>query len=530
MTHRLQELQMRWEQDPSSRIYLQLAEEYRRLGRGSEAVSVLEEGLGHRPRDLSGLVALGRCQLELEMLDEATERLQSVLARDPAHIVANKLLIEAYLQQGLADQASARLEVYRLLNDRDPELDHLEYRLHQLQELAPYPAASGAAADAGAFIGDGPQDDGQQFVEMTADDLSKMEAANTVLFDLSRTSDPETIGSAMSELWDQVGRHSDEADPFAGLFVSSEDQYRALLATEGIFVSALDADPVSNEPSLARGAAEEGRDRLTEAEIAAPELVSQSSGAISLLATPAPDSDAATSEMAADEAVAEVQAVEVGASASNSVAEAAPAGQVEEADAAPVWESELPPVEPQSAESEIEYEAVVDLLAEIDGPVAVEPESKEAAIEPEASNPEPILEPELVTPPRAEKVADQVDEFDTGAFERIPESIDSDTAGQLPVSAGTEDEAATVTLGNLYLQQGHREDAIASYRAVLEADPDNSDAAAGLARAEGAAGGLRAGDLLARLPPGRTPEGLTAKKIAMLESYRDIMKARRDVR
>ncbi len=131
---RLADLKRRFEADPESRIYLQLADEYRHLGHHPEAVEVLQSGLQHRPRDLSGLMALGRCQLEMGSARAAAEVLAGVVERDPTHIVGNKLLLEAHLQREDFDRASQRIEIYRLLNDRDPELDHLQFRLDRLRE------------------------------------------------------------------------------------------------------------------------------------------------------------------------------------------------------------------------------------------------------------------------------------------------------------------------------------------------------------------------------------------------------------
>ena len=48
------------------------------------------------------------------------------------------------------------------------------------------------------------------------------------------------------------------------------------------------------------------------------------------------------------------------------------------------------------------------------------------------------------------------------------------------------DELVTVTLGNLYLLQGHRAEAERIFRRILRADPDNSAARQALARALGA--------------------------------------------
>ena len=41
----------------------------------------------------------------------------------------------------------------------------------------------------------------------------------------------------------------------------------------------------------------------------------------------------------------------------------------------------------------------------------------------------------------------------------------------------------TVTLGRLYLQQGHREDAALIFEQLLQQDPDNAEARRGLALA-----------------------------------------------
>jgi len=130
---RLNDLKLRWEQDPGSRLYLQLADEYRKLERYAEAIEVLTKGLEKRPSDLSGLVALGRCQLEAAELDTAAETLENVVARDPTHMVGNKLLLETYLGLGDATRAGERLDLYRVLNDRDPEIEHYEYRLRGLR-------------------------------------------------------------------------------------------------------------------------------------------------------------------------------------------------------------------------------------------------------------------------------------------------------------------------------------------------------------------------------------------------------------
>src|SRR5215467_7213876 len=76
---RLTQLRARWQGDPTSRIFLQLAEEYRHLGRVRDALAVLESGLAEHPGYLSALVAKGRCLLELGDPGRAREVLERVV-------------------------------------------------------------------------------------------------------------------------------------------------------------------------------------------------------------------------------------------------------------------------------------------------------------------------------------------------------------------------------------------------------------------------------------------------------------------
>lgn len=152
-SERLDALRARWESDRSSGVFLQLADEYRRLGRTGDAVAVLEEGLSRSPNHPAALVALGRCRLELGRAGEAAEVLEKVIAGDPTQMVAYRLLVEAYVERGMPEEARQRLRVYSLLNDSDPEIAELRRRIGEIERRhrdAPEPAepeASQAAED-----------------------------------------------------------------------------------------------------------------------------------------------------------------------------------------------------------------------------------------------------------------------------------------------------------------------------------------------------------------------------------------------
>lgn len=134
---RLTQLRARWEADPASRIFLQLAEEYRHLGRVQDALAVLDKGLQEHPGYLSALVAKGRCHLELSDGESARGVLERVVKQDATQMVANKLLVRAYLETGDPVRARERLDLYSLLNDSDPEIEDLRRRIRQIERLAP---------------------------------------------------------------------------------------------------------------------------------------------------------------------------------------------------------------------------------------------------------------------------------------------------------------------------------------------------------------------------------------------------------
>src|SRR6185295_7129068 len=106
---RVLELRRRWDADRGSRLFLQLAEEYRHLGRLREALDVLDAGLGEHPGYLSALVAKGRCYFELGEIARARER----------------------------------LALYALLHENDPDVAELRLRLE-----APEPAPRGREPEA----------------------------------------------------------------------------------------------------------------------------------------------------------------------------------------------------------------------------------------------------------------------------------------------------------------------------------------------------------------------------------------------
>ena len=140
----LEELRQRWEAEPSPRLSLELAEEYRRAGDLEEAVAVLETAMESHPEHVAARVALGRYRMELGRFDGARTLLEGVVAEDPTHLVANKALVKLHIAVGDEKQATDRLDLYRLLNESDPEIEELAQRI-----AGNYPVEPGSMLDTG---------------------------------------------------------------------------------------------------------------------------------------------------------------------------------------------------------------------------------------------------------------------------------------------------------------------------------------------------------------------------------------------
>ena len=236
-TDRLAQLTSRFEADPTSRIFLQLAEEYRHLGRVKEGMEILERGLREHPGYLAAQVAKGRCHLELGEPEHARDLLERVVRQDATQMVANKLLVRAYLETSEPERARSRLDLYALLNESDPEIEDLRRRIRIMMQ---------------------PQ---------------KAEAPTTDVFDLARTPAPQTRAAdifaldpaapppapAAVEPPEEVlaaptpfhlpAAAPSNGDVFPGLVTpASLDRYLTGLAAEGLFQIEAPPAPAAPEP------------------------------------------------------------------------------------------------------------------------------------------------------------------------------------------------------------------------------------------------------------------------------------------
>jgi tetratricopeptide (TPR) repeat protein len=143
---RIEELEKRLAADPNSRMFVQLAEEYRKAGMLEQAIDCCEKGLKKHPQYPSARVALGRALLEAGSFDRASAEFEAVLKQVPDNILAHKFLGETYHRLGRFDEA---LKKYKVASTLSPEDTELGVRIQEVQAAlsgGPRPAAASPPA------------------------------------------------------------------------------------------------------------------------------------------------------------------------------------------------------------------------------------------------------------------------------------------------------------------------------------------------------------------------------------------------
>jgi nicotinate-nucleotide--dimethylbenzimidazole phosphoribosyltransferase len=531
---------------------VQLAEEYRRLGRLDEAIEVLEKGLEKSPGYVSAQVALGRCRLEAGETDAAVEVLEEVLSQDATQLVANKLLVEGYLQQGRRQDARRRLDLYRQLTGEDPEIEALEQRLEETKSGLP-PAPPFATVSEEPEIGEAEPPPG-----LTAEGVEPAAREGVVDDETpasSLSSDEEPLFSGLSESAPPA-QPSPESDPDDTLFDLSGggdfSRHAEQLSQEGLFsfhsspAAATPAtEPASSEPELpqpdtptlqtaeSRPGASPAPEALTEEPFAdlmpaapaeaeseqhAEETTPTSGDDLFELGPPSPATPPASEAIfdlsppqptATESPETEEPFADLAAGVAKTTESA---GRVEEPEpfaVPPVEEaepldSEIPTVEElaaaapaRSATEEPAWEEPAPEMEAAESPEAPLPVAEESfPVEEEAAEageeleiPEAAAELELPAPipiedqPAPEELPDLAAEAEAAARELQAEaaaSLSTETADEEEDGGLTGDEPVSATLGQLYLQQGHGEEAEKIFRRVLEREPAHPVALAGL--------------------------------------------------
>ena len=139
----IERLKEKISRDPNSKLFVPLAEEYKKAGMLDEAIEVLTGGLENQPGYLSARVSLGKIFIDRGMLHEAQTEFEKVIASIPDNLYAHKKLAEIYKELGDKDKATKELRTVLKLNSLDDwaaaSLSEIERQPATLPEELPVP-------------------------------------------------------------------------------------------------------------------------------------------------------------------------------------------------------------------------------------------------------------------------------------------------------------------------------------------------------------------------------------------------------
>ncbi len=133
----IERLKEKIEKDPNSKLFVPLAEEYKKSGMYDEAIDVLTSGLERQPGYLSARVSLGKIYIERGMPDEARAEFEKVIEAIPDNLYAHKKLAEIYRDLGEKEKAAKEFKTVLRLNPLDEWASTSLSEIEQAPEINP---------------------------------------------------------------------------------------------------------------------------------------------------------------------------------------------------------------------------------------------------------------------------------------------------------------------------------------------------------------------------------------------------------
>ncbi len=120
----------RYSKEPKSRIFVQLADAYRKNNMVDEALEVLKQGLQYHPNYPLAYLILGKCYFDKRMYAQSKDALEKTIELDPINIVALRML--AQVCETLKDEA-CQLRAYKGIVSIDPTDEMARNKLNTLE-------------------------------------------------------------------------------------------------------------------------------------------------------------------------------------------------------------------------------------------------------------------------------------------------------------------------------------------------------------------------------------------------------------
>lgn len=128
----LEKLAAEYAEDPTSKKFRPLAEEYRKSRMYEEAIYICKEGLKHHPAFAPGMITLARCYHETNENEQALIALLPLVDEQPDNIPALRLIAEVYFSLGDVDKA---IEAYQDVLKVSPEDEAAREGLERVKTL-----------------------------------------------------------------------------------------------------------------------------------------------------------------------------------------------------------------------------------------------------------------------------------------------------------------------------------------------------------------------------------------------------------
>jgi tetratricopeptide (TPR) repeat protein len=219
----LEDLENRWRDEQTPQAGVRLADALQQQGdrvRAEDVLAAVEARLEAEPRDLASRVAVGGLRLTLGQPKDAVRVLEQVVQADSTHLKANKLLVEVYLELGQRDRARDRLDLYRLLNEGDPEIESLEGLVVGVVAQPPVTPVISRSERRLSLAG------GDPFSSLVGELPPSTDG--DLLFELSPPPQQPAVATAtLGALYQEQGHHDDAERVFRNVIAQEPDNLRA---------------------------------------------------------------------------------------------------------------------------------------------------------------------------------------------------------------------------------------------------------------------------------------------------------------
>jgi tetratricopeptide (TPR) repeat protein len=131
-THLFFKYQKQYNKNPKSLVFVPYAEFYRQMGLVDQAISLLKEGLTHRPNYYLAFIILGRCFYDKGEFQTSYKILLPLVDQYPDNKILQMIYAQTCEQLGKFDQA---LNSYKMLLFYTPKENWLKRKVFQLEDI-----------------------------------------------------------------------------------------------------------------------------------------------------------------------------------------------------------------------------------------------------------------------------------------------------------------------------------------------------------------------------------------------------------